>query len=301
MTEPLDSYPHDLAGEPAPPPEAPPLELVEAWRAYEEAQAAALEDGPILAAAGKWRPAASLMVLLEEADAANPGRDRRSDGGIGDARHAVLEEGSDHNPWLEVAGVGILRARDFDVDGLDVAGAFERMRVAAYKDRDHPLRGGGYLIHAGRITSPDFDEWLEYEGENPHVTHGHVSVSRDPARFDDRRPWNVWKPRKPAGPSRPSRPSRPATPARAPAHDLMGRGWSLRGYEGASGPRVAALQRWLSRTFPAYAGRLAIDGVWGPATSTALREFARRKGMTSTGRKIGANTSRKLHLSGFRG
>lgn len=307
MTHPRqDQYPHDLAGAETTAPEAAPAELVAAWRKYEAEELAELEEaGELLAgAAGPRRMAQSLQVLLQEADAANPHRDKGSDGAYGDKRHQALGKASDHNAWLIVAGVGVCRARDFDVDGLDVPGAFERARVAAYKDPTHPLRGGGYLIHAGRITAPDFSSWRVYGGDNPHVTIGHVSVSTDPARFDDRRAWHVWTSARPTTP----RPA-PTTPRQAPprpTQDLRGRGLQLRGDEGNAGPRVRELQRWLLRAYPAYArgglGDAGADGDWGPRTSGVLREFARRSAVPSAdGRNVGPQLARKLTAAGFRG
>jgi hypothetical protein len=194
----------------------------------------------------------------------------------------------------------VFRARDFTSAGLDVAGAFERMRAKAAAGQLPQLVGGGYLIHAARITRPDFSGWAEYHGDNPHVTLGHVSVSRDPARFDDRRPWNVWTA---AGPA----PARPTPPAPAPApvpagQDLRGRAFDLRGEQGATGPRVRGLQQFLVRGYPRYARGLATDGVWGPHTSRIIREFAQRSGVRSAdGLNIGPQIARKLYLAGFRG
>lgn len=302
--QPAGSYPNFLAGQDAPPPAELPAEYVAAWRQYEAEEAAELEDGPLVAAAGQWRMARSLQVLLAEADAANPRRDKRSDGGIGDPRHQARAEDSDHNPWLQVAGTGVVRARDFDADGLELAAAFERMRAKAARGELPQLLHGGYLIHAGRITRPDFSGWSEYLGENPHATFGHVSVSRTPERFDSEQPWNVWtkEPAAPSGPSKPASKPKPAAPRGWTGPDLRGRSVQLRGEQGANGPRVRALQRFLRRTFPLYAKQLEDDGWWGPATSTVLRQFGQRSGVRSAdGSNIGPQLGRKLFLAGFRG
>jgi hypothetical protein len=306
VTAEQDQYPHDLAGAATTPPEPAPADLVEAWRQYEAEEAAELEDGPLVAAAGDWRMAGSLQQLLQEADAVNPARDKRSDGGVGNARHQSLGKASDHNPWVKVGRTGVVRARDFDVDGLDVAGAFERMRAAAAAGRLPQLVPGGYLIYAGRITAPDFRSWREYRGENPHVTHGHVSVALSPDRFDDRRAWNVWAAPAPTTPRPAPTTPRPAPPA--PTRDLRGRGLQLRGDEGNAGGRVRELQRFLLRVYPAYAreglGSAGADGVWGPRTSAVLREFAhRRPGAvpSADGRNVGPQLARKLTAAGFRG
>jgi hypothetical protein len=302
MTPAQSQYPHDLAGEETGPPETPDAELVAAWREYEAAEAAELDAEPLLSAAGDWRMAGSLVTLLDEADAANPRRDRSSDGGIGNARHQQLGKSSDHNPWVVVKGVGVVRARDFDVDGLDVAAAFERLRAKAAAGQLPQVTGGGYAIVAARITAEDWSGWREYHGENPHVTHGHVSVSTDPGRFDDRRPWHIWTPA--AAPTRPAkgRPAPAPAPATPAAGDLRGRAFDLRGEQGATGPRVRGLQQFLVRVYPRYARGLAQDGVWGPQTSAVVREFAQRSGIRSAdGLNIGPQLARRLYLVGFRG
>jgi hypothetical protein len=245
--------------------------------------------------------AGALATLLEEADAANPHRDKASDGGVGDLRHQQNWTGSDHNPWLVHDGVGIVRARDFDVDGLDVPGAFGRIRLAVLDGRLPQMLNGGFLIVNAAITTPDFSTWVEYRGPNPHVTHGHVSVSKDPARFDDRRPWGIWTPQ--TAPPSPTVPQRsPSAPTGWTGLDLTGAGLALRGEQGHHGPRVAALQRFWRTRYPAYAKALAIDGWWGPATTAVCYQFARRSGIRSAdGRNIGPQLARQLYLAGFRG
>lgn len=53
---------------------------------------------------------------------------------------------------------------------------------------------------------------------------------------------------------------------------------------GSTGERVRKLQHGLRTVFPAYAGRLAIDGRFGPATEAAVREFQRRTRLDDDGR-----------------
>jgi hypothetical protein len=275
------SYPHDLAGPDAAPPVTPPAHVLEMARRAATRAAPALEDDGPLYAAGEWRMAAALVVLADEANHANPERDRRSDGTIGDAAHRKLGRASDHNPWLTHRGVGVCRARDLDASGLDLAAAFERARVAAYKDPKHPLRGGGYLIYAGRITRPDFTAWAEYTGSNPHVTHGHVSVSTDPARFDARTGWGIFV--------TPPKPAHKPAPAKTPERpERVNVRWLERGsgHYPPGDPRHAAtrrLQNRLRTRFPLYARRLVVDGYYGPATEAAVTEFQRRKHIEVSG------------------
>jgi hypothetical protein len=145
-----------------------------------------------------WRNCAASLALVAEVNERWPRRDRTSDGTIGDAAHAARS--SDHNPGLVVAGQGVVRARDIDVDGVDMAWLVEHLRqLGAAGDRR--LAGGGYLIFNRRITRPDFTGWKVYTGTNPHDHHAHVSFSRDPAGFDSTAPWGIATAAAPAAPT----------------------------------------------------------------------------------------------------
>lgn len=288
----VDGYPYDLAGDAADPPAAAPPKLVEmSRRALQRNRAAAqpLED---LYEVGPWRCAYSIDVLGMEANATNPHRDRASDGTIGDTRHAAKGT-SDHLPLIRVAGRGIVRARDIDTDGLDLPAAFERGRQLA---RAGQLPQALYFILNRRITAPDFSRWLEYKGENPHIAEGHVSVSRDPARFDSRAPWGIFAPATPPRPA-PKPPAKPKPPA-ATGSDLTGRGQTLRGEIGDRGPRVGELQAFLNRYAPAYSD-LTVDGSWGDQTAGVLRQFATRARIGGDGRRIGPALAGGLWRAGF--
>lgn len=133
-----------------------------------------------------WRNCQASQSLVAAINTRYPGRDRGSDGTIGDAAHAARS--SDHNPWVTVAGVGVVRARDVDRDGVDAAWIVEELRkLGAAGDRR--LASGGYLIYRSRITRPDWSGWATYKGSNPHDKHFHVSFSRDPAGFDSPAGW----------------------------------------------------------------------------------------------------------------
>lgn len=139
-----------------------------------------------------WRVAHALDQLLDELDDAHPGRSKESDGSIGDAAHASRT--SDHNPWLRVAGVGVVRARDFTDDptaGLVATQLAEQLRQLGLTGRHPALGPGAYVISARRITggSHGWHQWRTYTGPNPHTEHVHVSVTTNPAGFDSRQPW----------------------------------------------------------------------------------------------------------------
>lgn len=78
----------------------------------------------------------------------------------------------------------------------------------------------------------------------------------------------------------------PAPPAPAPAPSGMVR-------KGSTGALVRAVQDKLKRVYPLYAGRLVVDGIFGPATDAAVREFQRRSGLTADG-VVGPATRAKL-------
>lgn len=61
---------------------------------------------------------------------------------------------------------------------------------------------------------------------------------------------------------------RPPVPVGEYAHILM--------FRGSQGAQVAEMQRRLKSAYAAYAGNLVVDGDFGPATETAVREFQRR-------------------------
>jgi hypothetical protein len=142
-----------------------------------------------------WRLARALETLRAELNAKWPDRDHTSDGTIGDSRHAAAGSASDHNPWIQVAGVGVVRALDVDVDGINAAWLFEHLRALGAAG-DRRLAGGGYLIlrkpgEGPRITAPDFRTTRPYDGADDHSGHLHVSFSRNPAGFDSPDPWHL--------------------------------------------------------------------------------------------------------------
>ncbi|WP_437620628.1 hypothetical protein [Sorangium sp. So ce1151] len=130
--------------------------------------------------------------MLDEINRRWPERDKTSDGSIGDEAHQQAGEGSDHNPWIKDGVVGVVRARDFDVDGIDATWLAEHLRLRGLHG-DPRLRGGGYVIYNRRIAGwEDNWNWQDYSGDNPHTTHVHVSVSRNKIPgYDTTGPWKI--------------------------------------------------------------------------------------------------------------
>ena len=300
----MTGYPEHLAGDPAGPPEdVPPRVLAMAAKAHGKH----LDRLPALFGAAGWptspRPASSLVTLLAEVNATAPGRSKRSDGLLGDARHQDLGSATDHNPWVKVAGVGVVRAFDITADPvLALPTVFERIRARAAAGTLPQVIGDGYAILNGRITAPDWSGWRTYKGADPHVSHGHVSVSLEPAAFDLTTPWGVFSSEHPAPAPTPP----PPAPAGWSGPDLTGAAAGLRGQAAgqpqgpqSNGPRVAALQTWLNRVYPAYSA-LVPDGWYGPATALVLREFAHRSSIPAAdGLNIGPKLADALYRAGF--
>jgi N-acetyl-anhydromuramyl-L-alanine amidase AmpD len=83
-----------------------------------------------------------------------------------------------------------------------------------------------------------------------------------------------------------------ATPRPAPGDDYVG----VLLQRGSTGPQVAELQRRLRYAYAAYAGDLAIDGVFGPDTEAAVREFQRRTTGLEVDGIVGPATAAALRL-----
>lgn len=223
----------------------------------------------------------AIATLKAQLNAANPNRDRTSDGFIGDSRHLAAGTSSDHNPWVKTALGWAVRAGDFDKDGINPDWFAEQLRLAGSRG-DGRLIGGGYVIWNGHITLPDFSGWTPYLGD-PHTGHVHVSVNRTPA-CELTEPWAFLAVATPAsqptdpGPIRPAAAAEPAgwTPQWT-GPDARGAGGSFRADVGDNGHRVQFMQNELNRVFPAYS-QLTQDGEYGPLTAGVVAEFAHRAG-----------------------
>lgn len=112
--------------------------------------------------------AQSLKDLRSEVDAAHPGRDKASDGWIGDASHSARP--SDHNPdWSDG---GVVRAIDIDVSNIDVN------KLMGILKKDSRVN---YFIYNRSIYGASKFAKRAYNGTNPHVKHIHVSIKHSKA------------------------------------------------------------------------------------------------------------------------
>lgn len=137
----------------------------------------------------------ALTRLRADFNTAFPGRDKASDGWVGDLAHQKSTSG--HNPD-DTAGARAeygdsdsraeVRAIDVDRDlrgPVSLATVVERI-IATPAD----ARRLRYVIYNGRIASKSAGwAWRPYSGANPHDKHAHFSG--DPEFDDDDRPWVV--------------------------------------------------------------------------------------------------------------
>lgn len=168
-----------------------------------------------------WRLAGCLRDLLDEVNAAHPGRSTKHDGTIGDEAHAART--SDHNPDR-----GVVEAVDITAEAWTEALA-DRLR--ALGRAGDPRMAGGYVIFRRRIASPRQDwAWRKYTGSNPHEAHLHVSCTDDPDHYDAPGAW-LEPPRRRAEPVASRSETRTAVPTEGEtmylAQDTITKGYWL--------------------------------------------------------------------------
>lgn len=134
--------------------------------------------------------AAGAAQLRKQIDARWPGRDRRSDGWIGDRAHAARI--SDHNPDSR----GIVHAIDIDENlGAGTWRNGRQARVLADELLDYAASGlpGSdrvkYVVYENRLASGTYRStwWRWRPGNWGHTAHIHVSFTK--AADDDASVW----------------------------------------------------------------------------------------------------------------
>lgn len=209
-----------------------------------------------------WRIAHALETLLKQVNAEVPHRRKDSDGGIGDERHQK-ERTSDHNPYIVVSGVGVVRAFDFThapETGFD-AYAFAEVLL---KNKDPRVR---YVISnkkiAGGKGGPSPWVWRPYNGSNAHDHHTHVSVTESAAEFDNVSSWNLGGLDHEAEVQAPIANKYVVPPATL---RLKSRGELVKTMQAGIGLKGAE-----------------VDGFFGPKTKTALIAYQKTRGLGADG------------------
>ncbi len=201
-----------------------------------------------------WRVAKSLVKLREQINIAFPNRDRSSDGSIGDLAHQ--NRSSDHNPNAANVVTAIDIDRDFN-DGHDA----RELVSALVEARDPRIK---YVIFERQISvTGNIKQWKPYHGPNAHNHHVHISVSASKDMYDDASPCAL------NFSSRGKAPHAPPSPVPA----LLKRG--------SRGDAVKSLQKALISR--GYIPRGHADGVFGPKTEIAVRNFQSAKRLQPDG------------------
>jgi peptidoglycan hydrolase-like protein with peptidoglycan-binding domain len=207
------------------------------------------------------RIAKSLGKLRSQANARWPGRNKASDGWIGDSAHRGRE--SDHNPHIRDRATGddVVTALDLTHDpnsGCD-AGVLAEVVIAS---RDPRIK---YLIWNRRIVSGDAgpSPWVKrpYTGSNPHNMHVHISVKGTKAEYDNDAAWAL------SGTAPPATPSAPPPPAAVEKRKTLKR-------RSKHTQDVRYLQKLLGMT---------VDGVFGRATEEAVKKAQKENGLPADG------------------
>lgn len=137
----------------------------------------------------------ALVALRHGFDVASPGRDRTTDGWIGNAAHQL--EVSGHNPddtpgvraeYSDSDSIPEVRAIDVDVDlraSFTMQDVINRILLTP-----NDLRRLRYIIFNRTIWSRN-GGWVgnTYSGTDPHTNHAHFSG--DPLTDNDSSPWSV--------------------------------------------------------------------------------------------------------------
>lgn len=124
-------------------------------------------------------PAPCLLVMRRQLDLRWPGRDRSSDGIMGDSSHQARR--SDHNLGN---AIDVTNSENGGPLAGNLAEAFRRQMMSATTGRIT------YIISENRIASAVSQwRWRIYGGPNPHHTHCHISIAAW-AR-DVIRPWKL--------------------------------------------------------------------------------------------------------------
>jgi len=222
-----------------------------------------------------WYVAPALLALRGEVDRAYPGRDKASDGTIGDPAHSARV--SDHNPDWDSIPPGVVRAMDLDSNG---APGVVTPLVKDVLDGTIGDPRVWYVIWNSRIYSRTYGwEPRVYSGTNPHDHHVHVSLRGNDgitakAAHDIAFDTSAWLTEEP------------------PAGDTLPPVRLHRVNDAARHPRkkwAPVNVRRVQRALLAHgmnrgeAAGLRVDGIYGHPTRVAVQYWQKRLGAPTTG------------------
>lgn len=199
-----------------------------------------------------WRLAKSLETLRSNVNAKWPNRSKDSDGTIGDESHQ--SSNSDHNPWVQDGGQGVVTAMDITHDPANGLSS-QKLAEALIASRDPRIK---YVISNRKIASSEASpwQWRDYDGKNPHNHHVHISAKSEKASYDSTAGWPLDN-------------VAPPSSGEASSHSTHP---TLR--QGSSGSAVRELQQKLG---------LNPDGQFGPATKAAVMAKQQSAGLVADG------------------
>lgn len=130
-----------------------------------------------------WINIPASKSLVDEFNAAFPGRDKASDGTIGDGEHS--QTSSDHNPdetgrtpYEDNDDTNEVHARDVDDDLRKAGWSMQRVvDLIVARCRSGAEKRIRYIIYNRRIISASWGwgSWHAYDGPSPHTEHAHFS------------------------------------------------------------------------------------------------------------------------------
>lgn len=130
-----------------------------------------------------WINIPASKSLVDEFNAAFPGRDKASDGTIGDGEHS--QTSSDHNPdetgrtpYEDNDDTNEVHARDVDDDLRKAGWSMQRVvDLIVARCRSGAEKRIRYIIYNRRIISASWGwgSWHAYYGPSPHTEHAHFS------------------------------------------------------------------------------------------------------------------------------
>ncbi|MEA2871263.1 MAG: hypothetical protein QOH67_1239 [Hyphomicrobiales bacterium] len=207
------------------------------------------------------RVAKSLETLRAEVNAKWPNRKKDSDGTLAGSAHHIANPNSDHEPWVQDAGVGVVTAMDITHDP-NTGPDSQQLAEALVRSQDPRIK---YIISNLRICSGSGQAnpawvWRPYPvppNKNPHNHHVHISVKSDKASYDSTQPWGVTDDVAPPQPGHVPGNTRPTI------------------QRGSTGDPVKRLQ--------ALLGLTPVDGRFDEKVDTAVKAAQERAGIVADG------------------